>query len=117
MPDEDQEVFLQEMGLAQSGLDFLITKCYELLDLITFLTTGPMETRAWTVKRGSKAPKAAAAIHTDFEKAFIRAEVLHWKDLIDLGSEAAVKEAGKMRVEGKEYVVQDGDVCHFRVGV
>lgn len=116
MPDEEQQTFLQEMGLAQSGLDFLITKCYELLDLVTYLTTGPKETRAWTTRRGSKAPVAAGVIHTDFEKAFIRAEVINWKDLVDLGSEAAAKEAGKMRIEGKEYIIEDGDVCHFRVG-
>jgi GTP-binding protein YchF len=117
MPEEEQEEFLKEMGLAQSGLDYLITKCYELLDLITYLTTGPLETRAWTVARGAKGPQAAGVIHTDFEKGFIRAEVIHWKDLVDAGSELAAKEAGKMRIEGKEYVVEDGDVCHFRVGV
>jgi ribosome-binding ATPase len=117
MPEEEQEVFLKEMGLEQSGLDHLITKCYELLDLITYLTTGPIETRAWTVRRGSKAPVAAGVIHTDFEKGFIRAEVFHWKELVEAGSEQIAKEAGQMRIEGKEYVVQDGDVCHFRVGV
>lgn len=117
MPEGEQEVFLKEMGLEQSGLNYLITKCYELLDLITYLTTGPKETRAWTVGRGAKAPVAAGVIHTDFEKGFIRAEVIHWKELVDAGSELAAKEAGKMRIEGKEYTVQDGDVCHFRVGV
>ncbi|HBK35217.1 TPA: redox-regulated ATPase YchF [Candidatus Uhrbacteria bacterium] len=117
MPENEQEIFLREMGLAQSGLDYLITKCYELLDLVTFITTGPMETRAWTVKRGAQAPQAAGVIHTDFEKAFIRAEVYDWKDLVDLGSEVAIKEVGKLRVEGKTYEIQDGDVCHFRVGV
>lgn len=116
MPAEEQQMFLQEMGLAQSGLDRLITKCYALLKLITYFTSGEKETRAWTIARGTKAPQAAGVIHTDFEKAFIRAEVINWKDFVELG-ESGAREAGKLRVEGKEYVMQDGDVCHFRVGV
>ncbi len=116
MPSEEQQLFLQEMGLAESGLDRLITKCYELLKLITYFTSGEKETRAWTIARGTKAPQAAGVIHTDFEKAFIRAEVINWKDFVALG-ESGAREAGKLRVEGKEYVMQDGDVCHFRVGV
>lgn len=116
MPIEEQQMFLEELGLKQSGLDRLITKCYEMLDLVTYFTSGEKESRAWTVKKGTKAPQAAGVIHTDFEKAFIRAEVINWRDFVELG-EAGAREAGKLRVEGKEYVVQDGDVCHFRVGV
>jgi GTP-binding protein YchF len=116
MPENEQAVFLKELGLEQSGLDRLITKCYELLNLITFFTSGEKESRAWTITRGTKAPQAAGTIHTDFEKAFIRAEVIFWKDFVDLG-EAGAREAGKLRVEGKDYVMQDGDTCHFRVGV
>lgn len=116
MPVEDRQAFLDELGLKQSGLDRLITKCYEMLDLITYFTSGEKESRAWTIKNGTKAPQAAGVIHTDFEKAFIRAEVINWRDFVELG-EAGAREAGKLRVEGKEYVVQDGDTCHFRVGV
>lgn len=97
-----------------SGLDQLIQKSYQILDLITFLTTGPDETRAWTIKNGAKAPVAAGVIHTDFEKGFIKAEVINWQDLIKVGSEVAAKEKGLLRIEGKEYVTQDGDVMHFR---
>ncbi|MBM5789610.1 redox-regulated ATPase YchF [Candidatus Parcubacteria bacterium] len=116
LPVEEQQTFLQELGLEQSGLDRLITKCYDMLTLITFFTSGEKESRAWTITRGTKAPQAAGVIHTDFERAFIRAEVIDWKDFVELG-EAGAREAGKLRVEGKEYVMQDGDVCHFRVGV
>ena len=115
MDPEEQEVFLKELGLKQSGLDRLITKCYELLDLITYLTTGEKETRAWTVARGAKAPEAAGVIHTDFEKGFIRAEVILYEDFVECGGEAGARDAGKQRIEGKDYVMQDGDVCHFRV--
>lgn len=115
MSPEDQKMFLEELGLQQSGLDRLIVKCYELLDLITYFTSGEKESRAWTIKKGTKAPQAAGVIHGDFEKNFIRAEVIHWKDFVELG-EAGAKEAGKLRVEGKEYVMQDGDTCHFRIG-
>ena len=97
-----------------SGLDCLIQKSYQLLDLITYLTTGPDETRAWTIKKGTKAPEAAGKIHTDFEKGFIKAEVINWQDLVNVGSEVAAKEKGLLRIEGKEYVVRDGDVMHFR---
>lgn len=116
MLSEDQQTFLKELGLEQSGLDRLITKCYEMLNLITFFTSGEKESRAWTVTKGSTAPQAAGKIHTDFEKAFIRAEVINWKDFVKFG-EAGAREAGKLRIEGKDYVIQDGDVCHFRVGV
>ncbi len=117
MPPEEQKEFLHELGLEQSGLDRLIKKCYESLNLITYFTSGEKETRAWTIKRGTKAPQAAGVIHTDFEKAFIRAEVIAAKDFIEFGGEAGARDVGKFRVEGKEYVMQDGDVVHFRVGV
>lgn len=105
---------IQELGLSGTGLDVLIRKAYEILSLITYFTTGPKETRAWTVTRGSKAPHAAGVIHTDFEKGFIRAEVIGWKDLVDAGSEVAAKEKGLIRLEGKEYETHDGDVMVFR---
>ena len=111
---EEQIAFLQELGFTESGLDRLIQQCYRLLGLMTFFTSGEKETRAWTVKQNIKAPQAAGVIHTDFEKGFIRAEVIHWKDFVTLG-ELGAKEAGKLRIEGKDYVMQDGDVCHFRV--
>lgn len=114
MAKEDQQIFLQELGLEQSGLDRLIKRAYQRLNLITYFTCGPKETRAWTITQGMSAPQAAGVIHTDFEKGFIRAEVIDWKDLIELGEQGA-KEAGKMRLEGKEYIMRDGDVCHFRV--
>ncbi len=114
MSPEDQKTFLTELGLKQSGLDRLIVKAYELLDLITYFTSGEKETRAWTVRKGTRAPQAAGVIHTDFEKGFIRAEIINWKDFVELG-EAGAKEAGKLRIEGKDYVMQDGDTCHFRV--
>ena len=116
MPHEEQNAFLEALGLTQSGLDRLIQCAYQQLHLITYFTAGEKETRAWTVLAGTKAPQAAGVIHTDFEKAFIRAEVMSWKDVVELG-EAKTKELGRLRVEGKEYVIQDGDVCHFRVGV
>jgi len=97
-----------------TGLDQLIRASYDLLGLITYFTSGEKESRAWTVRRGTKAPQAAGVIHTDFEKGFIRAEVINWRDFVELG-EVGSKEAGKLRVEGKEYVMQDGDTCHFRV--
>ncbi len=104
------------LGLKESGLDKVIKKCYELLELITYLTTGQKETRAWTVKRGTKAPEAAGVIHTDFAKNFIRAEVISYDDFVAYGGEVGVRDKGKLRLEGKEYVMQDGDVCHFRIG-
>ena len=113
----DRAEFLAGIGLAEPGLDKLIRTAYDLLDLITYFTAGVKECRAWTIKRGTKAPQAAGVIHSDFERGFIRAEVIDWKVLVDLGSEAAVKAAGKLRVEGKEYVVRDGDVMHFRFNV
>lgn len=114
---EDREVFLAEMGMTESGLDRMALEGYKLLGLITFFTAGEKETRAWTVKKGAKAPNAAGVIHTDFEKGFIRAETIKYEDVARLGSEAAVKEAGLYKLEGKEYVVQDGDVFYFRFNV
>lgn len=114
---EERQMFLNEIGLEESGVNRLIRAAYKLLNLETFLTAGPQEVRAWTYRKGSKAPQCAGVIHTDFEKGFIRAEVIKYEDYISYGSEAAVKEAGKMNVEGKEYVVQDGDIMHFRFNV
>jgi GTP-binding protein YchF len=114
---EERAEFLAGMGLEEPGLNRLIRKAYELLDLITYFTAGEKECRAWTIRRGTKAPGAAGKIHSDFERGFIRAEVVPWDVLVDLGSEAAVKAKGLLRVEGKEYVVADGDVMHFRFNV
>ena len=114
---EDRQMFLQEVGLEESGVNRLIKSAYHLLELETFITAGEMEVKAWTYRKGWKAPQCAGVIHTDFEKGFIRAEVIKYEDYIKYGSEAAVKEAGKMGVEGKEYVVQDGDIMHFRFNV
>jgi len=114
---EERQMFLNEIGLEESGVNRLIKSAYKLLNLSTYLTAGVQEVRAWTFKTGSKAPVCAGVIHTDFEKGFIRAEVIKYEDFIKYGSEAAVKEAGKMNVEGKEYVVQDGDIMHFRFNV
>jgi ribosome-binding ATPase len=115
--EEDRKVFLEEYGLTESGLNKLIRASYSLLNLITYFTAGEKEVRAWTIKRGWKAPQAAGVIHTDFEKGFIRAEVIKLADYQKYRTEAACKEAGKMAVEGKEYVVADGDIMHFRFNV
>ena len=114
---EERMEFVEEMGLTEPGVNRVIAASYKLLNLITYFTAGVKEVRAWTIVDGWKAPQAAGVIHTDFEKGFIRAEVIKYQDYIDLGSEAAVKEAGKMGVEGKEYVVTDGDIMHFRFNV
>ncbi len=114
---EDQLDFLSSMGLKESGVSKLIKAAYKLLDLQTYFTAGVQEVRAWTIYRGYKAPQAAGVIHTDFEKGFIRAEVIHYNDFVTLGSESACRDAGKLGVEGKEYIVQDGDVMHFRFNV
>jgi GTP-binding protein YchF len=114
---EERMEFVKDMGLEEPGVNRVIIAAYDLLHLITYFTAGVKEVRAWTVRKGSKAPQAAGVIHTDFEKGFIRAEVIKYEDFIKYGSEAAVKEAGKMGVEGKEYVVQDGDIMHFRFNV
>lgn len=115
LPETEQEEYVRELGLKQSGLDKLIAASYKLLGLETFFTTGPDETRAWTIKNGTKAPEAAGVIHTDFIKGFIRAEVIRWEQLINAGSEAKAREQGLIRTEGKDYTVVDGDVCHFLV--
>ncbi|MFU0507096.1 redox-regulated ATPase YchF [Pseudaminobacter sp. NGMCC 1.201702] len=114
LPEEEAQEFLADLGLEEPGLDRLIRAGYELLQLITYFTVGPKETRAWTVRKGTKAPQAAGVIHTDFERGFIRAQTIAYNDFISLGGEVAAKEAGKARDEGKEYVVQDGDVLLFR---
>lgn len=114
---EEKEMFLQELGIAESGLDQLIRAAYSLLGLATYFTAGVQEVRAWTFRKGMKAPQCAGVIHTDFEKGFIRAETVAYADLLAGGSMTAAKEAGKVRLEGKEYLVQDGDVMHFRFNV
>ncbi len=114
---EDREAYLDEVGLGASGLERLVHAAYELLGLITFFTTGPKETRAWTIERGTKAPEAAGVIHTDFSRGFIRAETITYEDFLKYGSEARAREAGALRAEGKEYAVADGDVILFRFNV
>ena len=117
LPDDEKEIFLADMGMTEPGLNRLIHATYDLLGLLTFFTTGKDEVRAWTVRKGSTAPQAAGAIHTDFEKGFIRAETIAYDDYVRLNGEPGAKEAGKMRLEGKDYVVRDGDVMHFRFNV
>lgn len=117
LDDEDKAMFLEELGLKESGLDKLIKASYKLLGLISYLTSGKDETRAWTIKVGTKAPGAAGKIHSDFERGFIRAEVVNYQDLLDCGSYSAAKDKGLVRLEGKEYVVKDGDVILFRFNV
>ena len=117
LSDEEAEEFLAELGIDESGLEQIIHKGFDKLGLMSYFTAGVKEVRAWTIKQNSTAPRAAAAIHNDFEKGFIRAEVISYDDYIECGGEAKAKEAGKMRLEGKEYIVQDGDVMHFRFNV
>ncbi|MEO6938942.1 MAG: redox-regulated ATPase YchF [Candidatus Kapaibacterium sp.] len=117
LPAEERDQFLHELGMKEAGLDSVVREAYDLLGLQTYFTAGKQEVRAWTVRKGAKAPEAAAVIHTDFEKGFIRAEVMKYADLIRLGSEAAVKESGLLRSEGREYLVEDGDIMHFRFNV
>ncbi|MEQ8238199.1 MAG: redox-regulated ATPase YchF, partial [Cyclobacteriaceae bacterium] len=114
---DDKNMFLEEYGLKESGLNRLIKSAYELLHLITYFTAGVTEVRAWTIKKGWKAPQAASVIHTDFERGFIKAEVIKLEDYKKYGSEQACKEAGKLSIEGKEYIVNDGDIMHFRFNV
>ncbi len=114
---EERQMFLEDLGLDEPGISKLIRKAYALLDLQTFFTAGPKEVRAWTIRRGATAPEAAGVIHTDFQKGFIRAEVIAYEDYVRYGSEAKAREAGRLRIEGKDYVVQDGDVMHFRFNV
>jgi len=113
LDEEEQEEYIKELGLEESGLNKLIKASYKLLNLITFFTTGVDETRAWTVEDGARAPQAAGRIHTDFEEGFIRVEVINWKEFIDVGGEAQAIEKGTLRTEGKNYVMQDGDICNF----
>ncbi|MDK2902481.1 MAG: ribosome-binding ATPase [Clostridiales bacterium] len=117
LDNEEKKLFMEEMGLEQSGLERLIKAGYELLGLMSFLTAGPKEVRAWTIKRGTKAPQAAGVIHSDFERGFIRAEIVSYEDMLACGSLAAAREKGLMRSEGKDYVMQDGDVVLFRFNV
>jgi hypothetical protein len=117
LDDDEKAMFLEELGIEESGLDQLIRAAYDLLGLATFFTAGEKEVRAWTFKKGMKAPQCAGIIHTDFERGFIRAETVSYEDLLAAGSMAAAREAGKVRLEGKDYVVQDGDVIHFRFNV
>lgn len=117
LEDEEKEMFMEELGITESGLDKLIKASYSLLGLMSYITAGEKEVRAWTIKKGTKAPQAAGKIHTDFEKGFIRAEIVAYDDLMECGSYAAAKEKGKVRVEGKEYVFQDGDIALFRFNV
>ncbi|UOF91737.1 redox-regulated ATPase YchF [Fodinisporobacter ferrooxydans] len=114
---EDRQMFLEELGLEESGLDRLIRAAYKLLGLYTYFTAGVQEVRAWTIRKGTKAPQAAGVIHTDFERGFIRAEVVAYDDLVQAGSMVTARDQGKLRLEGKEYIVQDGDVMHFRFNV
>lgn len=117
LDEEDRKLFLEDLGLAEGGLEKLIAASYRLLGLMSFLTAGEKETRAWTIRMGTKAPQAAGKIHSDFERGFIRAEVVNYQDLLNAGSYAAAKEKGQVRIEGKEYVMQDGDVVLFRFNV
>lgn len=117
LDDDEKKMFLEDLGLSESGLEKLIKASYHLLGLISYLTAGEPEVRAWTIRRGTKAPQAAGKIHTDFERGFIRAEIVSYKDLMDCGTYAAAKEKGLVRLEGKEYVVQDGDIILFRFNV
>ena len=117
LDEEEKKLFLDDLGIKESGVERLINKTYDLLGLATFFTVGKDEVRAWTFKKGSKAPECAGIIHYDFEKGFIKAEVMSYNDLVNAGSELKVRELGKARIEGKEYIMQDGDICHFRFNV
>ncbi len=117
LDDDERKVFMEDLGITNSGLDKLIFATYDLLGLETFFTSGEDECRAWTFKKGMKAPACAGLIHTDFERGFIKAEVMSFDDLKTYGSEVKVKEAGKVRLEGKEYLMQDGDIVYFRFNV
>jgi len=114
LPRDERQTYLAELGLPEPGLNRLINEGYKLLGLITYFTAGPKEARAWTVAEGTRAPQAAGVIHTDFEKGFIRAETIAYDDYVALSGEAGARDAGKLRLEGKDYVVKDGDVLHFR---
>lgn len=116
LSEEDAKEYMKELGMEQSGLDKLIKESYKLLDLVTFLTSGEPETRAWAVKKGTKGPQAAGVIHTDFVKGYIKADVCNWQDFVQFNGWSGIKESGKLRLEGKEYIVEDGDVIYFHVG-
>jgi GTP-binding protein YchF len=117
MPDEDKKIFLDDLGMKEPGLNRVIRAAYQILGLQTYFTAGPKEVRAWTVRAGATAPQAAGVIHTDFERGFIRVEVIAYADFVANKGEQGAKDAGKMRVEGKDYIVRDGDVMHFRFNV
>ena len=117
LDDSDRQAFLEELGLKESGLDQLVRASYHLLNLISFLTAGPQEVRAWTIRKGTKAPQAGGKIHSDIERGFIRAETIAFDDLIAYGTMSAAKDVGKVRLEGKEYIINDGDVMLFRFNV
>jgi GTP-binding protein YchF len=115
LKDDERAEYMKELGITESGLDRLARAAYKLLNLITYFTAGPIESKAWTIKAGTKAPQAAGVIHTDFEKGFIRAEIIQWDKLLEAGGYPGARDKGWLRVEGKEYIMQDGDVAHFRV--
>ena len=115
--EADRAVFLEDIGLDEPGVNKLVRSAYRLLDLQTFFTVGPKEIRAWTIRRGMTAPQAAGVIHSDLERGFIRAEVMKYDDLMAAGSEQKVKQAGKMQLNGKDYIIEDGDICHFLFNV
>ena len=117
LDEDEKKEYLEDLGVESSGLDKLVAASYSLLGLISFLTAGEDECRAWTIKKGTKAPQAAGKIHTDFERGFIKAETIAYDDYVELGGEKGAKEAGRLRMEGKDYVMQDGDVVHFRFNV
>ena len=117
LPKEERPIYKEELGIKESGLEKLVKASYDLLGLMSYLTAGEKEVRAWTIKKGTKAPQAAGKIHTDFEKGFIKAEIVSYQDLVEAGSFLKAKEKGKVRIEGKEYVMQDGDVVLFRFNV
>ena len=117
MEEVESRLFMEELGIDSSGLDRLTHSGYRMLEQITYFTAGKQEVRAWEIRKGSTAPEAAGKIHTDFEKGFIRAEVFHFDDIDQLGSQSSIKEAGRWRLEGRDYVVQDGDIMHFRFNV
>lgn len=116
LDEEEKKFFLEEMGVNFNPMDNIIKTCYDLLGLQYYFTAGEIEVRAWTIKKGWTAPEAAGVIHTDFQKKFIKADTVNWKDLVELGGWAGAREAGKVRMEGKEYVVQDGDIMLFKFG-
>ena len=116
LSEEEQREYLKQLGITETGLEKVIKKAYEILDLQSFLTAGELEARAWTIKKGTKAPQAAGVIHTDFEKHFIKADVINWEEFVDLGGWVKAREAGKVRMEGRDYVMAEGDMVEFKIG-